>query len=179
MNIKIGFYDKMPKATECPIMTKCPKSICPNDILPNHDKMPKLIKCPKDILPKMTICPKSHFAQGDKLPKLSLWQSAIFVTNISADNWYIGHTDYWYLLVIDKGANRGWRNQPEFQDFLLRDTQYMLWNSGWAKKQPVAWHGGTGYMGTLGYWSIHQGYKIAQKFFCSYVIPKEYIKEIC
>ena len=24
-----------------------------------------------------------------------------------------------------------------------------------------------------------QGYKIAQKFFCSYVIPKECIKEIC
>ena len=76
----LRFYDNMPKVTKCPSMTKCPKSICPNDILPNHDKMPKLIKCPKDILPKMTICPKSHFAQGDKLPKLSLWQSAIFVT---------------------------------------------------------------------------------------------------
>ena len=59
----------MPKVTKCPSMTKCPKSKCPNDILPKCDKMPKSHYAQDNKMPKMSLCPNDILPKCNKMPK--------------------------------------------------------------------------------------------------------------
>ena len=149
--------------------------------MPKYDKMPK-VNMPKWHFAQswqnaqVNKMPKRHLAQDDNMPKKSFcprWQIAQIV--LMTKCWYIGHTDYWYLLVIDKGANRGWRNQPVpvqgFKTFCYGTLNICSEIRVGAKNNQ--WHGTL----ALDRWaplvfdlSINlyaQGYKIAQKFFFS------------